>query len=102
MVNFLQQRDDLYFSHPTTILISILPAEDNIEAMLDRDAAAAEEAERDGSFTGAAAEEPDHVTKNKKDENYRSVPEVERDGSFARAAEEPDYIVTKDSSMKIL
>ena len=70
--------------------------------MLDRDAAAAaEEAERDGSFAGAA-EEPDHVTKNKKDENYRSVPEVERDGSFARAAEEPDYIVTKDSSMKIL
>ena len=54
MVNFLQQRDDLYF------LISILPAEDNIEAMLDRDAAAAEEeAERDGSFTGAAAEEPE-------------------------------------------
>ena len=51
MVNFLQQRDDLYFSHPTIILISILPAEDNIEAMLDRDAAAAEEeeAERDGS-----------------------------------------------------
>ena len=98
MVNFLQQRDDLYFSHPTITLISILPAEDNIEAMLDRDAAAAaeEEAERGGSFTGAAAE-PDHVTKNKKDENYRSVPEVERDGSFARAAEEPDYIVTKDS-----
>ena len=58
MVNFLQQRDDLYFSHPTITLISILPAEDNIEAMLDRDAAAAaeEEAERDGSFTGAAAE----------------------------------------------
>ena len=60
MVNFLQQRDDLYFSHPTITLISILPAEDNIEAMLDRDAAAAaEEAERDGSFTGAAAEEPE-------------------------------------------
>ena len=60
MVNFLQQRDDLYFSHPAIILILYLslPAEDNIEAMLDRDAAAAaEEAERDGSFTGAAAEE---------------------------------------------
>ena len=84
------------------LLLSILPAEENIEAMLDRDAAAAKEAERDGSFTGAA-EEPDHnMTKNRKDENYRSVPEVERDGSFAGAAAEPDYIVTKDSNMKIL
>ena len=41
MVNFLQQRGDLYSSYP------LLPAEDKITDMLDKDAAAAQAEEGD-------------------------------------------------------
>ena len=59
MVNFLQQRGDLYSSHP------LLPAEDSITDMLDKDAAQAKKGNNENEkndkkhVTGAAAEDPE-------------------------------------------
>ena len=50
MVNFLQQRGDLYSSHP------LLPAEDNITATLDKDAAQAKKEADDQNKKNAPVE----------------------------------------------